>query len=325
MTKPIEPIRIEISLGIMFQSVNCYLLPGEQLTLIDCGLYSEKNWEDLKQKIKDLGFQISDIEQVIITHEHRDHIGLLPEIMNHCNAIIRAPLSIKAWFSHPQEVKQKVGQFNKKIFKTLGFPTDQLDLVFQFMGNVEMTRITKDIHRFEFYKAGDILKMGNTDWEILHTPGHSPNQYVFLQKEQKRIFGSDMLLPIAPMPIVAEDTKHPGKPIPSMNQLLNSFDRLKKFDIETVYPGHGPIFSDANKMINKQLARIEMRKEECYEAIKDGLNRPYLINRKMYPYQQMPPDFSGMFMILGYLDLLEQEERISKSYDENGNLNLHLV
>ena len=95
---PIEPIRIELPLGIMFQTVNCYLIPGEQLTLIDCGLYSEENWLFFQERINAHGFQVSDIEQVIITHEHRDHIGLLPEIMTHSEAIIRVPKVIEGWF-----------------------------------------------------------------------------------------------------------------------------------------------------------------------------------------------------------------------------------
>ena len=316
MSKIVEPIQIEISLDIMFQTVNCYLLPvEEQLTLIDCGLYSEKNWEDFQKKINDLGFQVSDIEQVIITHEHRDHIGLLPEIMNHSDAVIRVPQSIKDWFYQPVEMRKKVSTFNEKLFSELGFPKEQLEQVFQYLANEDSGRVIEDMDRLEFFEAGDFLQIGNSDWEVLHTPGHCPTQYVFLQEEEKRIFGSDMLLPIAPMPIVMEDANNPGQPTASMNDLLNSFERLKEFEIEKVYPGHGLVFEDANAMINKQLARIEVRKNECLEAIKDGFNTPYLINRKMYPYQQMPPDFSGMFMILGYLDILIQEGRISRTSD----------
>ena len=54
---PIEPIRIELSLGLMFQTVNCYLIPGDQLTLIDCGLYSEENWNHLKERINAHGYK----------------------------------------------------------------------------------------------------------------------------------------------------------------------------------------------------------------------------------------------------------------------------
>ena len=320
---PIEPIRIEIPLGIMFQTVNCYLIPGEQLTLIDCGLYSEENWKFFQEKINALGYIVKDIEQVIITHEHRDHIGMLPEIMEDSDAVIRGPKSIEGWFSQPAKMKKLQGEFNAKLFSSLGFPKEQFELVGQFFKGETMGRKINAMDRFHFYKEGDVLKIGKEDWEVLNTPGHCPNQFVFLQKEQKRIFGSDMLLPIAPMPIIVEDENHPGQPTKSLHQLLKSFERLQKYNIETVYPGHGPEFKDANAIIEKQLARIKMRKEECYDAIKNGFSTPFKINRKMYPYQNMPPDFSGMFMVLGYVDLLESEGRIIKSLDVDGNIVLN--
>jgi len=316
----IEPIRIELSLGIMFPSVNCYLIPGEQLTLIDCGLDSEENWKTLQQKIKEHGFQISDIQQVIISHEHRDHIGLLPQILKNTNAIIRAPKMIEGWFSQPEKMKADYFRFIKKLFRSLGFPKEVLEQSFQFVEAMRSYPKIKELDRFQFFEEGEILTFGNTEWEALNTPGHCPSQFVFLQKEQKRLVSSDMLLPIAPMPIVSQNLKNPEEPLRALNELLSSFDRLKKYNIQKVYPGHGPEFSDANAIIEKQLTRIEMRKQECFEAIQSGLTTPYQINRKMYPYQMMPPDFSGMYMVLGYLDLLEEEGKIKKDINADGTL-----
>jgi len=310
MNQLIEPIRIELSLGIMFQSVNCYLIPGEKLTLIDCGLDSEQNWIDFQKKIKSSGYNVSDIEQIIITHEHRDHIGLLSKIMEESKAIVRAPKQIEKWFSHPEEMKENYLRFIKKQFPRLGFPAKILMQTFQFVEQMRTYHKFDISDRFEFFKEGDFLHFGNTKWEALNTPGHCPSQFIFLQKEQKRIISGDMLLPIAPMPIVTENPKKAGQPIRALKDLINSFDRLRKFNLEKIYPGHGPIFNDANKLIDKQLARMDFRKNECFEAIKSSLKTPYEINRKMYPYQNMPPDFSGMYMILGYLDLLEEEGKI---------------
>ncbi|MEM6965988.1 MAG: MBL fold metallo-hydrolase [Bacteroidota bacterium] len=310
--------RIEIPLGIMFQTVNCYLISGAQLTLIDCGLYTANNWNLFQEKIKALGYRVSDIEQVIITHEHRDHTGLLPEIMDNSDAIVRAPKAIKGWFFRPDEMKEREGRFNRTLFRTIGFPEAKKVLLDQFYKSVKLGRKINDRSRFSFFEEGDKLKIGNTDWEVLNTPGHCPNQHVFLQKAQRRIFGSDMLLPLAPMPIISEHPDKPGEPTKSLNDLIASFARLKVFEIATVYPGHGAVFQQANQMIDKQLARIKMRKQECFEAIREGFVTPYQINRKMYPYQQIPPDFSGLFMILGYLDLLEEEGKITRRYDEEG-------
>ena len=133
MSQLIEPIQIDLSLGIMFQTVNCYLIPGEQLTLIDCGLDSEENWMDFQKKIKKHGYQVADIEQIIITHEHRDHIGLLSKIMEASNAIVKVPQQIEKWFSQPEEMREKYLGFIKKQFPKLGFPEKVLKQSFQFV------------------------------------------------------------------------------------------------------------------------------------------------------------------------------------------------
>lgn len=320
----IEPIRIELSLDIMFPSVNCYLVPGEQLTLIDCGMDRQNNKETLEKKLSENGFKISDLKQIIITHEHRDHIGMLPFLIENTNAIIRAPKMIEGWFSRPNEMRKPYIQFLEKLLNSLGFPDDKLKQCGIFLDFLRQFPIIEKMDRFEFFEEGDFLIFGNRKWEVLNTPGHCPTQHVFLQKEEKRLVSSDMLLPIAPMPIVTEDSNNLGQPVRALRQLLDSFERLRVFEIEKIYPGHGLEFADANELIDKQLDRIQMRKAECYEAVKSGLRTPYQINRKMYPYQTVPPDFSGMYMVLGYLDLLEEEGSVTISIDDIGHLNFQL-
>ena len=323
MKKEIGPFRIEIPMGVMFQSVNCYLVPGDQLTLIDCGLYADDNWDILQQRIIAHGYQVSDIEQVIITHEHQDHIGLLPEILEHSKAIIKAPKAISEWFVNPKAIQEKENLFAQKLIQTLGFPIDVLSHSFDLMEHSPEIRAIKELDRIQYFNSGDFLHIANEEWEVLNTAGHCPTQFVFCNHQQSRIFGSDMLLPLAPMPIVVEDPGNDGNPVRALAELLNSFERLKTYAFQTVYPGHGEIFQNANENIKKQIARIKVRKDECCEAIKSGLNTPYLVNRKMYPYQQMPPDFSGLHMVLGYIDLLIEEGAVKKEYNDAGELQLY--
>ncbi len=316
MSKSTKPIRIEISLDVMFQTVNCYLVPGEALTLIDCGWYSEENWAKFQEEIGKHGYQVSDIEQVIVTHEHRDHIGLLPEIISHSKAVIRAPKVIEGWFTHPEEMIASSNRFVYSLFQKLDLPKEILKQLSQYLEWIQLTRKVPSLDRFEYFEEGDFLTIGYQEWEVMNTPGHCPSQFVFYQKEHNSIFGSDMLLPVTPMPIIVEDPKHPGQATKALNDLLTSFKRLYALDIQTVFPGHGEVFYNANAIIDQQLARIEMRKEDCFQAIKSGLRTPYQINRKMYPFQMMPPDFSGLYMVLGYIDLLKMEGRIKQEESE---------
>jgi glyoxylase-like metal-dependent hydrolase (beta-lactamase superfamily II) len=143
-------IQIELSLGLMFQTVNCYLIPGDELTLIDCGVNSEENWKTLNEKFEENGFKIEDLDQLIITHEHPDHIGLLPQIIEHTNAIVKAPRAIKKWFFQPKESIQERKEFLFKMFHAIGFPEKILKQTQQYFNLLGDGKKIEEENRFEF-------------------------------------------------------------------------------------------------------------------------------------------------------------------------------
>lgn len=66
--------------------VNVYLLEGEPLTLIDAGPLTDDAFEALKAGLKELGYSLKDIEQLIITHAHHDHFGQAGRIVEESGA-----------------------------------------------------------------------------------------------------------------------------------------------------------------------------------------------------------------------------------------------
>ena len=306
----IEPIRIELPLDVMFNSVNCYLIPGKQLTLVDCGLDTGDNWKNFQNQLKKQGYLVSDLEQIVLTHEHRDHIGLLSKIMAASKATVRAPKAIEGWFRDPETMKVALLNFLNIRYRLLGFPENICQKALQFISNFRSYPRIEEMDRFEFFEEGDLIEMANTQWEAVNTPGHCPSQFVFIQEAEQRILSGDMLLPITTMPIVSEDPDNPGQANRALKELLDSYARLKPFDFQKVYPGHGAFFTNANKVIDHQLARIEKRKAQCLTLYQAGHKTVYDIHQKMYPNHKMPPNFSGIHMIQGYLDLLFEEQLI---------------
>src|SRR5690606_18350483 len=66
--------------------VNCYLLEGEPLTLVDAGPRSERSLEVLDTGIRAAGFVPEAIALVTVTHQHLDHIGQGAEIADRAGA-----------------------------------------------------------------------------------------------------------------------------------------------------------------------------------------------------------------------------------------------
>ena len=56
--------------------VNCYLIEDDPLTLVDTGPNSGKSLDELEQALAAHGRRVEDLELIVLTHQHIDHIGL---------------------------------------------------------------------------------------------------------------------------------------------------------------------------------------------------------------------------------------------------------
>jgi len=64
---------IALQVPFAVRAVNCYLLEGDPLTLIDPGADWHETMVELEDALADRGLRVEDVEQVILTHQHYDH------------------------------------------------------------------------------------------------------------------------------------------------------------------------------------------------------------------------------------------------------------
>lgn len=90
-----------------------------------------------------------------------------------------------------------------------------------------------------FLAEGDVLKLGTTEFKVLHTPGHSPGGICLLGEQV--VFVGDTLFQYS----IGRDDLPGG----SFTQLINSIKTklLTLDDKIIVYPGHGPITTIGNE------------------------------------------------------------------------------
>ena len=85
-----------------------------------------------------------------------------------------------------------------------------------------------------FLEEGDVIQFGESQLEIVFTPGHSAGSICFYNRQQKFIIGGDVLF--------YQSIGRTDLPGGNHAQLLESI-RTKLFTLPddfTVYPGHGP-------------------------------------------------------------------------------------
>ena len=67
--------RIRVPTPFAVGRVNCYVLHGDGLTLVDPGPASEDAREVLAEGLAEEGYEVADVDQVLVTHPHMDHFG----------------------------------------------------------------------------------------------------------------------------------------------------------------------------------------------------------------------------------------------------------
>src|SRR4030095_7272318 len=68
--------------------VNVYLIQEDPLTLIDAGPRDPSSLEALRSGLGSLGYKLSDIKRIIISHAHADHYGLARVIVEESGATV---------------------------------------------------------------------------------------------------------------------------------------------------------------------------------------------------------------------------------------------
>ena len=189
------------TLAVGMYGTNCYIVGSESTRLgmiIDPGA-DPKNILNVVDK---LGLSIV---WIVITHSHFDHIGALKLVKDATGA----KLAI-----HEAE-GEGVGQ-----------------AIAQALGSVLSGSISKPAKSDRLLKNGDVIDIGDLQFTVLHTPGHSRGGISLVG--QGVVFSGDTLFNFG-----VGRTDFPGC---SHAQLMDSIrNKLMALPDDTiVYPGHGP-------------------------------------------------------------------------------------
>lgn len=83
-----------------------------------------------------------------------------------------------------------------------------------------------------FLREGDLIKVGEITFKIIHTPGHTPGGICLYNEEKKVLFSGDTLF--------NGTYGRTDLPYSSQENMLQSLEKLYALPPETaVYPGHG--------------------------------------------------------------------------------------
>ncbi|WP_113930935.1 MBL fold metallo-hydrolase [Bacillus sp. P14.5] len=287
--------------------VNVYLVKGEALSLIDVGPQTAEARKVLELNLAELGYSIQDIEQVILTHHHPDHAGMLDWMPDHID-IIGHPAN-ERWLVRTDNFVEEHDRFYVKLFLQSGLPQEYLHFIhkirapLEFMGNRGLTRTLMQ---------GDSIP-GMKEWTVLDTPGHAQSHISFWrEKDGTMIAGDHILSHISPNPLIEPpEREEEERPKPQL-QYNQSLQELLQVDISLAYTGHGEEVSDVHSLIHKRLKKQHDRAMHVKELLKNDPQSLFSLCRKLFPSVYRKELGLTLSETQAQIDYLEARHEISR-------------
>jgi glyoxylase-like metal-dependent hydrolase (beta-lactamase superfamily II) len=296
--------------------VNCYLLLGDPLTIVDPGMLWGDNMQVLDGALAGHGRKLADIKQIVVTHGHPDHFGAAGWVAEQSSATV-----ICGRLDAPKHVGG-VGGAGAAFRSTdlslrLGLPGSLFAMFSKFYeGVTELTHPIPD-GRLRVLDDGDTLEAGGREWQVHVTPGHSVGHVSLYDPSDRTLLSGDHLLAcITPNPVLEPEPDEPDGRRRSLVEYLASLDRFVRLDPLRVLPGHGPCFRDVLTLVDETRRHHQERATEIFRIVESlGESTPYELSRALFPHLEDFTVMLGVSEAVGHLDLLEADGRIRRVSD----------
>ena len=307
--------RIAVPTPFAVGRVNCYLVEDDPLTLVDTGPNSGTSLTELEAGLKAAGRSVEELERIVLTHQHMDHIGLAGILAARSGAEVVSLDLLAPWlaeFRHSMDVDD---EFGEAVMSQNGMPQDlrlgmrAVSSSFRAWG--DKVTVTKPL------ASGDSLNFASRSWTAHHRPGHSPSDTVFHDERSGWLIGGDHLLaeissnPLIARPLDRETVSAADRP-PALLVYIDSMRKTAEMDVKVVHGGHGPQIDDHRALIESRIAGHDRRAEKIAGLLDDGPANAFELAQKMWGNVAVTQAYLTISEILGHLDLLERDGRVER-------------
>lgn len=217
-------IEINVQAGQLL-GCNVYLVyDGSDWILIDIGF--EETVEQIIELVRQLDFPLSNCKTLVATHADADHVQGLAK----AKQILKTTVTGHKLAAEPLAAGDRI-----KTYAEIAAQGIHLD-----MPPVKVDTLIDE---------GDVIKVGNLELEVWHTPGHTDSQLSFRMGDL--LFSGDNIYRDGCVGVI---DAHHGSNIPAF---IKSLQRIRECDAKWLLPSHGPIFLKDNDLLDATIKRLQ--------------------------------------------------------------------
>jgi glyoxylase-like metal-dependent hydrolase (beta-lactamase superfamily II) len=291
--------------------VNVYLVEDDPLTLVDAGPNSATSLTTLENALAEHGRRVEDLERIVVTHQHIDHIGLVQILADRSGAEVVALEMLAPWLAHYGDGMEADDAFSEAIMARHGIPEDvryalrSVSHAFRAWGAA--ATVTRAV------REGETIEFAERTWTVWHRPGHSPSDTVFHDAERGELIAGDHLIkhissnPLISRPLEGSD---PDDRPQALVIYMRSLEQTKAMELARVLPGHGDEIHGHVQLIEERFRLHERRARKLLGLIAERPRTAYELAQAMWGNVAVTQAYLTLSEVLGHVDLLRNDGHV---------------
>ena len=307
--------RLAIPTPFAVGRVNVYLIDDEPLTLVDSGPNSGSSLDELERQLAGLGRRIEDLERILITHQHIDHIGLVEILRSRSDAEVAAIDRLVPFIEQYREAADADDDFATATMLRNGIPPEVVTALVSVSRGFRAWGARADVTRP--LTDGEELRLRDRTLRVAFRPGHSPTDTVFHDEHRRILIAADHLLAhISSNPLMTR-TVDGGARRQALVEYLESLERTRAMEVDLVLPGHGDPILDHRSVVDARLALHRRRADKIHGLIAEaGPISAYDIAQRLWGDIAVTQAFLTLSEVIGHTDILMNEGRVHEVEDD---------
>jgi glyoxylase-like metal-dependent hydrolase (beta-lactamase superfamily II) len=285
-------------------SVNAWLLRGDPLTLVDTGPNSDAAMDALDAGLRRTGVRVEDIELVLATHHHLDHVGLAPAVRRRSGATVAVLDAVADYIADYHRRIELDRAFSHRLMAAHGVPDAVIEDNEDFWDFLRSNSATfgADVRLAD----GDVVRAGGRDLEVLARPGHSRTDTLFVDAGGSLAFVGDHLLAgvssnteISPVGVAEGPRPRPR------TEYLRNLERTAAMPLDTLLTGHGRPVTTARALVAARLAEHRSRAARIAGILLREPQTAYGVAGHLWPARTVREQpLLVVWEVLGHLEIL---------------------
>jgi glyoxylase-like metal-dependent hydrolase (beta-lactamase superfamily II) len=239
-----------VVIGGSFPLCNTIVLLSDEISIVDPGC----RLDDLTSFLRSMGHELQEIDFLVLSHIHPDHITHAARIqrLSKCKVVaneITAPL-----FDDKEKMKSFLGFY----------PGQKVRPFWEDLVNEKMYGALDDAHVDVVVGDRESLELGDFIVRTIYTPGHLPDHMCLDFPELGYLFGADL--------DCTDFGPFYGHPKSSISQFRDSIELVREMDLRGLISGHleEPLVESYRSALKSYSLQIDIREDFVLMAVTGG-------------------------------------------------------